>query len=216
MRAESGHFLEMDGWKRSSTFEFFLEYQLPFFNLCTSVEVGPTLTRCREAKASFFLASWYACLQAANETAPFRHRVRDGRVWVHDELFIGTTVLRDDDSFGFCYLPSAPTFAEFSAQASRVLSEFRTGAGTFEPLSDRDDLLHGSVIPWVDFTSMSHARRLPMPDSVPKLALGKYTHRDGGVRMPVSVEVHHAVCDGLHVGQYLERLQALFHEPDWV
>ncbi len=216
MKPESGHWLEQEGWARASTFAFFLEYQLPFFNLCTSVEVGPTLTRCRDNGASFFLAAWYACLRAANETEPFRHRVRDGRVWVHDELFVGTTVLRDDETFGFCYLPSAGSFAEFARGADAILSEFRRGERVFDALSDRDDLLHGSVIPWVDFTSMSHARRLPIPDSVPKLAMGKYTQRDGGVRMPVSVEVHHAVVDGLHVGRFLERLQALLMDPDWI
>ncbi|MEZ4454743.1 MAG: CatA-like O-acetyltransferase [Nannocystaceae bacterium] len=28
------------------------------------------------------------------------------------------------------------------------------------------------------------------------------------MRLPISVEVHHAVMDGLHVGRYLEALQA--------
>jgi chloramphenicol O-acetyltransferase type A len=29
--------------------------------------------------------------------------------------------------------------------------------------------------------------------------------------MPVSVEVHHALVDGLHVGQYFEQLQQNFN-----
>lgn len=210
---EKGHWLEMEGWPRAQTFSFFLDYQLPFFNLCTSLEVGPTLRHCKATNASFFLASWYACTRAANETEPFRHRVRDGRVWVHDRLSMGTTVLRDNGSFGFCYMPWRDTFSEFATVAAAIVAEFKAGAPVLDERADRDDLIHGSVIPWVEFTSMSHARRLPLPDSVPKLALGKYAERDGGVKIPISVEVHHAVVDGLHVGQYLTRLQELLAEP---
>ena len=212
----SGRFVDMDAWPRASTFAFFREYQLPFFNLCTSLDVGPTLRRCRAEGRSFFLASWYACVATANDVEPFRMRVRGDRVWVHDQIDVGTTVLRDDETFGFCYLPYAAAFPEFEATANGILHDFKTGAGVFDARSDRDDLIHGSVIPWVEFTSMSHARRLPLPDSVPKLALGKYAERDGAMRMPISVEVHHAVVDGLHVGRYLTALQERFATPDWV
>ena len=33
------------------------------------------------------------------------------------------------------------------------------------------------------------------------------------MKMPVSIEVHHALADGLHVGRYLERFQELL--DDW-
>jgi chloramphenicol O-acetyltransferase type A len=31
--------------------------------------------------------------------------------------------------------------------------------------------------------------------------------------MPVSVEVHHALMDGLHVGRYFERLEGYLSDP---
>ena len=31
--------------------------------------------------------------------------------------------------------------------------------------------------------------------------------------MPVSVAVHHALADGLHVGRYVERLQEVLNDP---
>jgi chloramphenicol O-acetyltransferase type A len=32
--------------------------------------------------------------------------------------------------------------------------------------------------------------------------------------MPISVEVHHALMDGLHVGRYLDRLAEVLAQPD--
>jgi chloramphenicol O-acetyltransferase type A len=48
---------------------------------------------------------------------------------------------------------------------------------------------------------------------VPKIVFGR--HREAGGRrwMPVSVEVHHALVDGLHVGRFFERFQALLDDP---
>ena len=32
--------------------------------------------------------------------------------------------------------------------------------------------------------------------------------------MPFSVEVHHALMDGLHVGRYIERMEEMLATPD--
>jgi chloramphenicol O-acetyltransferase type A len=45
------------------------------------------------------------------------------------------------------------------------------------------------------------------------MAFGKISEQSGQRLMPISVEVHHALMDGLHVGRYLERLQQLFLAP---
>jgi chloramphenicol O-acetyltransferase type A len=138
-------------------------------------------------------------------------------VWEHEKLFVGTTVLRADESFGFCYFPHAALFADFERQGQRALADFHDGGSVLTPLSDRDDLIHGSVIPWVNFSAMSHARRVPAVDSVPKVTFGKYQEERDSAMMPVSVEVHHAVADGLHVARFLEALQGLFADPaPWV
>ena len=88
-----------------------------------------------------------------------------------------------------------------------VLERVKSEAGPLDPQDDRDDLIHYSVIPWVAFTSFAHARRWGTDDAVPKIVFGK--HREVGDRrlMPVSVEVHHALVDGLHVGRFYEALQ---------
>ena len=39
-------------------------------------------------------------------------------------------------------------------------------------------------------------------------ALGKYVEADGKRMLPLAIQVHHAVCDGYHVGKFIELLQA--------
>ena len=72
---------------------------------------------------------------------------------------------------------------------------------------------HFNVLPWVDFTSMTHARDVNFRDSVPKMAFGKLVQQGEQWRMPLSIEVHHGLMDGLHVGQFIQVLQAMFDNP---
>ncbi|MCT4587216.1 MAG: CatA-like O-acetyltransferase [Carboxylicivirga sp.] len=51
-----------------------------------------------------------------------------------------------------------------------------------------------------------------LPDSCPKITFGKMTDEHGVKTMPVSIHVHHALVDGYHVGQFVEKYQRLMNE----
>lgn len=206
--------LDIESWPRRRHFEFFKDYQQPFFNLCSEVDVSRLFAATRgDRRPSFFLASLYLSLRAANEVEPFRYRLRGEAVVVHEPIHGGSTVLRQDQTFGFAYFDYHPSFAAFAAEATRVLEAAGSATGRLEPRPERDDLIHYSVIPWVRFTSFAHARRLPASDSIPKIVFGRHAEQAGARRMPVSVEVHHALVDGLHVGQFLDRFQSYLDDP---
>lgn len=156
---------------------------------------------------------FYASLRSANAVEPFRYRIRDQRVFVHEVIHGGSTVMRDNETFGFSYFSFQESFAAFAAEGRREMERVK-GTTRLDPRTDDDDLIHYSVIPWISFTSFAHARRWNTDDTVPKLVFGKYFERDGRVRLPVSIEVHHALMDGLHVGRFVDGFQALLDVPD--
>lgn len=200
--------LDLNTWNRREHFAFYRGYDNPYFNLCAPVDVTRLLEWCRtEGGPSFFLGSLWASLVAINAIENLRYRIRGDDVVVHEVVHGGSTVLLPDGTFRFAYFDYESDFWRFAEGASTVLERVRDEMGPLEPRPERDDMIHYSIIPWVAFTSFSHARRWRTDDSVPKIVFGRH-HRDGGVdRMPVSVEVHHALVDGLHVGQFFERFQ---------
>lgn len=201
-------YLDLESWPRREHFHFFKEYDHPFFNVCVQMDVTGLRQLSRE-RAPFVLTYHYLAVKAANEVEPFRYRLRGDRVLVHDRIHIGTTILLEGERFGFCYFDYEDDFSRFVAKGTAALEALRAGDGRLEPRKDRDDLIHGSVLPWISFTSFSHARKRDPEDSVPKIVFGK-VFQD---RMPISVEVHHALMDGVHVGRYLERLEGWFADP---
>jgi chloramphenicol O-acetyltransferase type A len=204
----AGDFLDLSTWPRREQFLFFRGFDNPFFNICAELNVTELYRLSRAPDGpSFFLLSLFLSLRAANEVDEFRHRIRGGGIWRHDRIHASATVLRDDETFGFAYFDFVPDFQVFEKRGRSVIDQVRKHSGPLDPRDERDDLIHYSVLPWIRFTSFSHARRWGTEDSVPKIVFGKHFNLDGKRWMPISVEVHHALVDGLHVARFLERFQ---------
>jgi len=202
-----GHQIDLAGWKRREHFEVFRNFANPFFSVCAEVDASATRRACEGPNApSFFLATVFLALRAANEIDAFRIRVRGDGAFIHDSVSITPTVLRGDDTFGFSRLEPAPTFPEFAARSTGVVAAAKEIKPLLTILPD-DDVIYHSTLPWLRFTSFSNALD-GAKDSVPRIVFGKCVNDGGRWPMPVGVEVHHAVVDGLDVARFFEKFQA--------
>ncbi len=207
-------FIDIDTWARKDLFEFFIGFDKPYFNLCTTVEITKLLESMRNRPGtSVTLAYHYFALLVANEIEPFRYRLRQGKVIVHDVIHGGTTVLQPNESFTFAYFDFDQDFEKFIVAAQRSVDEVKKGQSPFDPRA-ADDAIHFTALPWVTFTSFSHARNWQTEDSVPKIAFGKFVKEANRVWLPISVEVHHALMDGVHVGRFINRLEEALANPE--
>ena len=207
-------YLDLTTWPRRRHFALFRSYDKPFFNVCAPVDVTELPDFVRAEGLSFFVCSLFLSHRAANAVEPFRYRLRGDRVLIHEVIHPGSTVLLPDDTFTFGYFEYSEDFERFHAETMAELERLRSERPELRPCRGRDDLIHYSVLPWLAFTSFSHARNWGGEDSVPKIMFGKYVEEGGRTKMPVSVEVHHALMDGLHVGRYFERLEADLAAPE--
>jgi len=207
-------YLDTSRWPRRDAFEFFRGFDKPYFNVCVRLDVAALKAAVAErGVVSFTLAYHYLALRLANEQEPFRYRIENGRVQIHDVVHGGATVLRADDSFGFAYLDYDRDYARFASQGAAAMAQARSRHAAFEPRLDATNVIHTTTLPLIAFTSFSHARNWGREDSVPKLAFGR-ADRDGPhMWLPFSVEVHHALIDGLHVGRYVQAFEAALREP---
>ena len=114
----------------------------------------------------------------------------------------------------FAYIDHDTDFDRFARSGAAVINALRDPRAAFEPRVDEAAVLHFTTLPWVHFTSFSHARNWRREDSVPKLAFGRIAADGAHQWLPLSVEVHHALMDGLHVGRYLEAFEAALREPE--
>jgi chloramphenicol O-acetyltransferase type A len=116
--------LNIDEWKRKDQFYFFKDYDNPFFNICTEVDVTELHNFSKQNVFSFFLTSIYATLKAANLIEEFRYRLKDDGVIIHDQIHAGSTFLRKEDTFGFVYLNYKNTIKRKNNCSCRFLLNF--------------------------------------------------------------------------------------------
>ena len=208
------NYLDIKTWHRRELFDFFINYANPYFNVCVKLDVTQLLSMVRDLPhVRMSSALHYFGLRAANETEPFRYRLQDGKIIVYDVINGGTTVLLPSESFAYAYFDYTIDFEKFVAGMNISVDELRNGDGRLKPTM-RDDVIYHTTLPWISFTSFSHARTPGRGDSIPRFVFGKFMKEDERVMMPFSVEVHHALMDGLHVGRFLSRFEEGLADPE--
>src|SRR5262245_62056015 len=208
-----GQYLDLDNWSRKQLFDFFIGYAQPYWNVTVQIDVT-NLKEFIKTRPQIRISHvlHYCALRAANEVEPFRYRLKDGRVFVHDVIHGGTVVLLANESFAYAYFDFDPDFAQFAENMRKAVDELKNGTGELKPTM-RDDVIYHSTLPWISFTSFAHARTPGRGDSIPRIVFGKLTSDNDRLLMPISVEVHHALMDGLHVGRFLSRFEEAVAAP---
>ncbi len=199
-------FVDLENWNRKATYELFKDYENPFFNITANLDVTDLYRFCKENNLSFSIANLFYSLQTANEIKEFRFRLVDQKLVEFETIHATQTILNDDETFSFCYFENKPDVFEFNENGKAMVEKYKK-LETFDVESHRVDLLYYSVIPWVSFTSFKNAMRLDSRQTIPRMVFGKMFEDAGRKKLPHSVEIHHAIADGLHVGKYFVSLQ---------
>src|SRR6516225_9255839 len=203
--------IDLETWERKATFNFFKGFTEPFHGVCVRVDCTETFQYAKEHELSVSFALFHRCLVAAHQVENFRTRIVDGVAWRYDRIHGGSAVGRPNGTIGFAYYLFHEDIQKFVRDASLESERVRNR----EDIERSSDVayIRFSTLPWLDFTSLSHARDLSREDSLPRITLGKITEANGRRTMPISIHVHHALADGLHVAQFVEKLQQALAAP---
>ncbi len=206
--------IDLADWPRREHFGLFSQADLPHYNICANVDVTDFKSFTKTAGLSFYYSMVWVSSVVANQIDEFRYRIRDGRVVLHDRVHPSFTDIASssEDLFKVVTVDLDDDFRAFVTKCCRQ-SENQTRYFPFEEIAGRDDLLYITCIPWVSFTMLSHTMSVKRDDAIPRISWGKYFEHDGRLLMPFSVQVHHALADGIHVGRYFEKLQQMLTNP---
>ncbi|WP_118976235.1 chloramphenicol acetyltransferase [Taibaiella koreensis] len=203
--------IDLETWVRKDHYQFFSRFEEPFFGVTVTVDCTAAYRLAKAQGRSFFLHYLYRALKAANRIEPFRYRIAGDKVFHYDQVHASPTINRPDGTFGFAYMDFNEDEVRFYEAALREAEAVKSSTGLVPSVSGQN-VIHFSAIPWLSFTSLSHARCYSFPDSCPKISFGKLSEENGRKTMPVSVHGHHGLMDGYHVGQFVTLFQQLLDE----
>jgi chloramphenicol O-acetyltransferase type A len=200
--------IDINGWNRKEHFEFFSKMASPYFGISTEVDCTQAYKNAKENGYSFFAYYLHKSMIAVNAVEELKLRIVDNQVVLFETINAGATIGRPDGTFGFIFVHFKNDFHAFNVELQKEIQAVQNSAGL--RLNDDDvkkDLIRHSTIPWTSFTGLLHPTNFDKTESVPKITFGRFSIRDGKKYLPVSIEAHHGLVDGLHLAEYLNEFR---------
>lgn len=206
-------FIDIGNWKRKDHYNYFRQLDYPHFNICGNLDITNYYRYIKKNELPFFISFLYAATKTANEIKEFRFRIRDDKVIEHEAVNPSFTVMTEEEVFSFCTSNFIDKFMEFKTNTQKQIEKVKNNV-SIQDEPGRDDLLYITSIPWVSFTNITHPIQMNPVDSIPRISWGKYFEENGKIKLPMSVQVHHALVDGIHIGHYYSIIQEILDNPE--
>lgn len=199
--------IDIENWNRKEHFTFFSNMEEPFYGLTVTIDCTKAYESAKKLEISFFTYYLHKTMVAVNTIENFRYRIIDNEVYIYDQIDVSATIMREDKTFGFSLIKFDTDLLRFSKNVDAEITRIQNTEGLFTRDFSEKNLIHFSALPWINFTSLSHARGFSYPDSCPKISFGKLTEMNGKKSMPMSIHVHHGLIDGYHIGLFIDEFE---------
>lgn len=203
--------IDLATYKRRGMLEAFKDRDIPFFSTTSHVDITNLKKFIDSHKSGFFLAISFLITKSVNLIPELRHRIIDGDLFEFSRVDPGYTVLLDDETFSFCdssYVDSFKEYRELSAAKIKAVKDCPDHG--FE---EKHHMFFITNIPWFSFTSIVHPYDKKY-GYIPVIAIGKYFKEGDKLLVPIGIQVHHGLVDGIHVGKFYQNLSNMCYSPE--
>ena len=131
-----------------------------------------------------------------------------GQVGVFSEMIPCYTVFhKDTEMFSNIWTEYRGDYAEFCKRYEEDIEHYGSNAGMMAKPNPPANTFPVSMIPWTTFEAFNLNLKKGYGYLLPIFTFGKYYEEDSKYYIPLSVQVHHAVCDGFHTCRFINELQ---------
>lgn len=205
--------IDLDNYNRRGLFNSFKDRDIPYFSTTCNIEIQNLKKFVKLRNISFFVSFSYIISVSVNRIPQLRHRIIDGELYEFKIVDPGYTVLLDDETFSFCDSKFFEDFHTYYEYAIARIEEVKNRPD--QNNADKNHMFFITSIPWFSFTSFVHPYD-KLYSSIPIITIGKYFEQGDSWLIPIAIQVHHGVVDGLHVGKYYDCLEKLCKNPEVV
>jgi chloramphenicol O-acetyltransferase type A len=138
-------------------------------------------------------------------------------VGIFDMLHPSYTVFQKDRAaFTNIWTEYTPSFSEFYERYLLDIDHYGSIKSFIAKPNVPVNVFNISGIPWVSFTGFNLNLPTVTDYLLPIFTTGKYFEQNDKILMPIAIQVHHAVCDGFHLGRFVIELQEAMNTPKFL
>lgn len=208
---ETFDLIDLDSWPRKFYFEHYYQHAKCTFSFVAPIDISNLLQACRQSKVKLYPVMLYIISRAVNEVKEFCVDMNaTGQLGQWNFVSPCYTVFHENEkTFSNIWTVFDANFSIFHRHFLQDMDQYSQVKDFMAKPNEPGNTFTISCIPWIDFTSFNlniydDARYLK-----PIFTMGKYTETEGKVSLPLSIQCHHAICDGYHAGLLLEHIRKL-------
>lgn len=202
--------IQMKQWARKNHYEHYKNNVRCSYSVTVDIDITNLQIRLKERGMKTYPVQIYMLSTVVNQLPEFR-------MTTDEEHRLGYWEVIDP-----IYTVLNPNTETFSAVWTRYDCCFNTFYRTY--LQDTTQYANGSLfpqehvppntfnissVPWLDFTAFNINVFSDGNYLLPIFTIGKHKKENDKIMMPLAIQCHHAVCDGYHVGKFVEILREM-------
>ena len=201
--------IDLASWNRKEHYLKYIGADFPYISLGADLDVTALYRYCKQKGISFYLAMLHEAYRASLAVENFAYRKIKEQPYVCDKTYPAFTWLPKGSDLYIVVLTEYEEDILAFCQHARQQAESQGNEPKFQALSGRKDLFYCTCLPWISYTHMIRTISVMGEDDNPKATWGKYHWEQEKLLLPFSLQVHHSLMDGYHVGRYFEILQQM-------
>lgn len=204
--------IDLNSWKRKQHYNYFKDYDYPYLSICGNLDMTEFYNFIKQNNKPFFISFLFITTKVANDIEDFRYRIKNDNVVEYHTINPAFTIMSNEKVFSFCTSKYYPSYNKFLENTTKDINYTKNNI-YINSDSDTDNQLYITSIPWISFTNLNHPMRTNPSDSIPRICWGKYFKENERIKIPLSVQIHHALMDGEHIGLYFSKVQEVLDNP---
>lgn len=207
--------INLEEWERTEVFEHYLAQQTSF-SMTKEIEITPLYNYLKENEHSFYLGFIYLMTTIANQEINFRMSFNNQGQFGYWETLSPLYTIFDKETQQFSTIATdySRDFDTFKRNYLADLAMFSNTGKLFPQKSLPENVINISMIPWTTFTGFNLNVNNGQNYLLPIVTGGKFTFQDDKIFLPISLQVHHAVCDGFHAAKFLNQFEEMSASPE--
>ena len=196
-------------WKREPYFEHYFNQVRCTYSITVNIDISELISFKDRHKTKLYPLLIYVLTKAVNNHEEFRTAINDnGVLGVWETLHPNYTVFhKEDESFSSIWTEWDDNILSFIANYERDIKLFGRNYGLDAKPNTPANTFPVSSLPWTAFTGFNLNIFADGSYLMPIFTYGKFFQQDGKYLIPLSIQVHHAVCDGFHVSRLINEIQ---------
>lgn len=194
--------IDIENWERKEFYEHFINEVV-----CTySVTVNLDITNLKGQR--LYPAMIWLITKTVNEMPEFRTSLKKDGLGIYDSMHPMYTVFNEQNkNFSGIWSYFSDDYKEFLKNYEENSGKYSNSTRYTPKDGTPENSFNISMLPWVGFTSVNINVYDEGKFLLPIFTMGKFFEQDGKRLLPFSIQVHHAVCDGYHIGKFVELIQ---------